>query len=159
MKGYLLTAEEISAMDGLRKTHFPNPNARRVNRSLGDLTGLTGMGFHLIEVAPGHETTENHLHHQEYECVYILSGEATALIGDEAFAVKAGDFIGYRGAGLAHSIHNTGSATLRFLVATERRAHDVGDDPRLAKRIYRNEGMDWNLVDHAAIAEPKAGTK
>jgi uncharacterized cupin superfamily protein len=159
MKGYLLTAEEILATEGLRKSHFLNPNAQRVNKSLGDLTGLTGIGFHLIEVAPGHETTEHHLHHHEDECLYILSGEATALIGDEAYPVKAGDFLGYRKGGLAHSLRNTGSTVLRCLVAGERRAHDVGDYPRLAKRIYRNEGMAWNLVDHAAITEPKAGAK
>ncbi len=59
---YLVTAEEIAAMEGLRKTHFLNDNARRTNKSLGDLTGLTGIGFHIIEVEPGRETTEYHLH-------------------------------------------------------------------------------------------------
>ena len=43
-KGYLITAEEIAAMEGLAKVHFQNPNARRINKSLGDLTGLTGDG-------------------------------------------------------------------------------------------------------------------
>ena len=38
---YLVTAAEIAAMEGLRKTHFLNPNAVRVNKSLGDLAGLT----------------------------------------------------------------------------------------------------------------------
>ena len=69
---YLVKAAEIAAMEGLAKTHFLNPNARRINKSLGDLTGLTGLGFHLIEVEPGCETTEHHLHHQEDECVYVL---------------------------------------------------------------------------------------
>ncbi|MFN7176672.1 MAG: cupin domain-containing protein [Thermaurantiacus sp.] len=156
---YLISSEDIEAMEGLRKTHFLNPNAVRVNKSLGDLTGLTGFGFHLIEVEPGYDTTEHHLHHHEDECVYILSGEATAFIGDREFPVKAGDFLGYRKGGLAHSIRNTGTRTLRCLVVGERLAHDVGDYPRLGKRIYRNRDMPWNLVDHAAIAEPKAGAK
>ena len=156
---YLVTREEIEALPGLRKAHFLNPNAVRVNKSLGDLTGLTGLGFHLIEVAPGHETTEHHMHHQEDECVFILSGQATAWIGEESFAVKAGDFLGYRKGGLAHSIHNTGAETFVCLVAGQRLDHDVGDYPHLGKRIYRNAGMDWNLVDHAAIVQPKAGAK
>lgn len=156
---YLVSSEDIEAMEGLRKVHFLNPNAVRINKSLGDLTGLTGFGFHLIEVEPGHDTTEHHLHHHEDECVYILSGEATAFIGDREFPVKAGDFLGYRKGGLAHSIRNTGTRTLRCLVVGERLAHDVGDYPRLGKRIYRNRDMPWNLVDHAAIAEPKAGAK
>jgi uncharacterized cupin superfamily protein len=156
---YLITHEEIEAMEGLHKTHFLNSNAVRVNKSLGDLAGITGLGFHIIEVEPGHETTEHHLHHHEDECVYILEGEATAMIGDEAFPVKAGDFIGYRKGGLAHSIRNTGTDTLKCIVVGERLAHDVGDYPRLGKRIFRNAGMKWNLVDLAAIEEPVAGAK
>ena len=155
----LVTREEIAAMPGLHKVHFLNPAAVRINKSLGDLTGLTGLGFHLIEVEPGHETTEHHMHHHEDECVFILSGEALALIGDRSCPVKAGDFLGYRKGGLAHSIRNTGSETLVCLVAGERLAHDVGDYPRVGKRIFRNAGMAWNLVDHAAITQPKAGSK
>lgn len=158
-QGYIVTREEIAAMEGLRKAHFLNPNAVRINKSLGDLTGLTGFGFHLIEVEPGFETTEHHLHHHEDECVFILSGEATALIGDESFPVKAGDFLGYRKGGLAHSIRNTGAEMLRCVVVGERREHDVGDFPRLGKRVYRNAGLAWNLVDHGAFTEPKAGAK
>lgn len=156
---YLVTRAQIAAMPGLRKAHFLNANAVRVNKSLGDLTGLTGIGFHLIEVAPGHETTEHHLHHHEDECVFILSGQATAWIGKSSHPVQAGDFLGYRKGGLAHSIHNTGTEPLVCLVAGQRLAHDVGDYPRLGKRIYRNAGMAWNLVDHASITEPKAGAK
>ena len=156
---YLVKAAEIAAMEGLAKTHFLNPNARRINKSLGDLTGLTGLGFHLIEVEPGCETTEHHLHHHEDECVYVLDGTATAVIGAEEHAIGPGDFIGYRKGGLAHSIRNTGDTVLRCLVAGQRLAHDVGDYPRQGLRLYRNPGMPWNLVDHAAISEPQGGRK
>ncbi len=156
---YLITAEDIAKMEGLKKTHFLNENAKRTNKSLGDLTGLTGIGVHLIDVDPGHETTEHHVHHHEDECVFILAGEATAYIGDEAVPVKAGDFLGYRKGGLPHSIRNTGAETLRCLVVGERLAHDVGDYPNKGKRIYRNAGLAWNLVDHQAIEEPNAGAK
>ncbi len=156
---YIVTAEEIAAMEGLRKAHFLNPDAQRANKSLGDLTGLTGLGFHVIEVEPGYASTEHHVHHFEDECVYILAGTATAYVGDEEFQVKAGDFIGYRKGGLPHALKNTGSETLRCIVAGQRLAHDVGDYPRLGKRLYRNEGMPWNMVDHAAIDTPVAGAK
>ncbi|MEC9247203.1 MAG: cupin domain-containing protein [Pseudomonadota bacterium] len=156
---YLVTAAEIREMKGLSKTHFLNPDARRVNKSLGDLTGLTGIGVHLIEVEPGFETTEHHLHHFEDECVYVLEGEATAAIGEDEHPIGPGDFIGYRKGGLAHSIRNTGASTLRCLVIGERLAHDVGDYPRLGKRIYRNAGLPWNLVEHNAISTPNAGAK
>ena len=151
---YLFTRADIAAMDGTRKTHFLNDNARRINKSLGDLTGLTGFGFHIIEVEPGCDTTEHHVHHFEDECVYVLEGEATAHIGDEAVPIGPGDFIGYRKGGLAHSITNTGTGLFRCIVVGERLAHDVGDYTRLGKRIYRNAGMDWDLVDHDAIVTP-----
>ena len=156
---YLVTANEIKDMKGLSKAHFLNANARRVNKSLGDLTGLTGIGVHLIEVEPGCETTEHHVHYHEDECVYVLDGEATAVIGEDEFAIGSGDFIGYRKGGLAHSIRNTGTRILRCLVIGERQAHDVGDYPHQAKRIYRHEGLAWNVVDHDAISTPNAGAK
>ena len=150
---YLVTGDEIARLDGVNKTHFLNANARRLNKSLGDLAGLTGFGFHIIDVQPGHETTEHHRHHHEDECVFVLAGTATAFIGDEQHEIKAGDFIGYRKGGLPHSIKNTGDEVLRCIVVGERLAHDVGDYTRLGKRIYRNAGMPWNLVDHDQITE------
>lgn len=45
---YLIPARAIKDMEGLQKTHFLNDNAIRINKSLGDLTGLTGFGFHII---------------------------------------------------------------------------------------------------------------
>ncbi|WP_276720067.1 cupin domain-containing protein [Pseudooceanicola nitratireducens] len=156
---YLVTAGEIEEMQGLRKVHFLNAGARRVNKSLGDLTGITGFGFHLIEVEPGCETTEYHVHHDEDECVYVLEGEAEAEIGEQRHRIGPGDFIGYRKGGLAHVIRNTGPGLFRAIVVGERLAHDVADYPRLGKRIYRSQGRPWNLVDHADIEEPVAGAK
>jgi uncharacterized cupin superfamily protein len=156
---YLVTAEEIAAMQGLDKTHFLNQNARRINKSLGDLTGLTGIGFHIVEVEPGRETTEFHMHYHEDEAVFILSGTATAEIGDDKYSVKAGDFIGYRKGGKAHTLHNTGGETLRAIVVGERLAQDVGDYPHLNKRLYRQKGLKPNLVDMANITEPVVGAK
>lgn len=149
----LVTATEISEMEGLQKTHFLNPRARRVNKSLGDLTGLTGFGFHIIEVQPGDETTEHHRHHHEDECVFVLAGTGTAFIGDDAHTIGPGDFLGYHKGGPAHSIRNTGDAVLRCIVVGERLAQDVCDYPRLDKRLYRNAGMAWDLVDRMAIQQ------
>lgn len=156
---YLVKADEIAAMEGLSKSHFLNDNAQRVNKSLGDVTGLTGIGFHIIEVEPGHETTEFHRHYHEDECVYVLSGTATARIGEDEHDIGPGDFIGYRKGGAAHAILNTGTETLRCIVVGERLSHDVGDYPDKGKRIYRQAGMPWNLVDIDAITEPKGGAK
>ncbi|MDU8945978.1 cupin domain-containing protein [Ovoidimarina sediminis] len=150
---YILTKDEIEEFEGTKKTHFLNPNAKRVNKSLGDMTGLTGFGFHIIEVEPGHETTEHHRHYHEDECVFVLSGNATALLGDDEHSIGPGDFIGYRKGGVAHSIRNTGEEVLRCIVVGERLSHDVGDYPRQGKRIFRNVGVPWNLVDLKNVQE------
>ena len=110
----------------------------------------------MIEVQPGHDTTEHHLHHYEDECLYVLAGRGTAYIGDDQIEVNAGDFLGYRKGGLAHSITNSGDSPLRCIVVGERLPHDVGDYPRLRKRLYRNTGMTWELVNYDAIERPDA---
>jgi uncharacterized cupin superfamily protein len=159
MDKYVLSKKEIDEYEGIQKTHFLNQNARRVNKSLGDLTGLTGFGFHIIEVEPGCETTEMHKHYHEDECVYILQGNADAYIGNEVFQVGPGDFIGYRAGGLGHSIKNTGSELLKCIVVGQRLDNDVADYTKLQKRIYRQKNMPWNLVDIPNVFEPTAGKK
>lgn len=159
MDGYILTREEIDSLEGLEKTHFLNDNARRLNKSLGDLTGLKGLGFHIIEVPPGRESSELHTHYYEDECVYILEGEARATIGNETYTLRTGDFVGYRAGGEPHKLENSSSQTLKCIVAGQRLDHDVADYPDRRKRIYRNKGMKWNLVDIGIIEEPNAGRK
>ena len=159
MSDCILTPEAIAAMPGVSKTHFLNHNAKRSNKSLGDATGLTHMGFHLIEVPPGCESTEYHVHYYEDECVWILEGEATVTIGESSTVVGPGTFIGYPAGGEAHTMKNTGDGPLRCLVAGERRAHDVGDYPRLGKRVFRNEGRPWELAEISDLSHPDAGRK
>lgn len=159
MEKYVVTKQEIDGLEGLHKTHFLNEDAQRVNKSLGDMTGLTGIGFHIIEVPPGKLSTEFHCHHHEDECLYILEGKADAAVGDEVFKVGPGDFIGYRAGGKAHTLTNTGTVSLKCIVVGQRLDHDVGDYPKLGKRIYRNKGLAWNLVDTANVTEPIAGKK
>jgi len=125
---YLLKATEIAKLEATAKTHFLNENAKRLNKSLGDLTGLTGLGFHIIEVAPGHESTEFHKHHHEDECTY-------------------------------HTMNAVGEEALVCIVVGQRLAHDVGDYPNQKKRIYRNEGLAWDVVNHEFINNPSAGKK
>jgi len=159
MDQYVVKKAEIEAMSGLFKQHFLNENAQRINKSLGDLTGLKGLGFHIIEVAPGKESTEYHLHYFEDECTFVLAGKGAVDIGDETHEIEAGDFIGYRAGGLAHTMRNTGSETLRCIVVGQRLAHDVGDYPRKGKRVYRNQGMAWDLADLDGLDHPNAGQK
>ncbi|WP_019504854.1 cupin domain-containing protein [Pleurocapsa sp. PCC 7319] len=155
---YIIRSNEIEAMEGLAKTHFLNENAKRTNKSLGDVVGLKNLGFHIIEVFPGYESTEYHVHHFEEECVYVLSGTATVTIDEANYEVRAGDFIGYPAGGLPHTMKNTGSEILRCIVVGQRLQHDVADYPRLGKRLYRY-GQSNDLVDISDISHPTVGRK
>lgn len=150
---YLVTQAEIERLEGAPKAHFLNPNAQCVNKSLGDLVGLTGFGFHIMEVQPGRDTTEPHVHFREDECVYILSGQGAAQIGDEVLPVSEGDFLGYRKGGLAHGLRNTGTDVLRCIVVGERHDTDVVDYPAQQKRMFRTKGLPWNVVDQSDIKD------
>ncbi|MFD2204953.1 cupin domain-containing protein [Kiloniella antarctica] len=151
MDKYLVKKAEIDDMEARAKEHFLNPNALRASKSLGDLTGLAGFGFHIVEVAPGKNSTEFHVHSHEEECVYILSGRGLAFVGDEEHEVGAGDFIGYRAGGKAHSLTNTGDETLKYIVVGQRRDFDICDYPNLNKRLYRQRDTPSQLVDFENI--------
>ena len=151
---YVIKSEAISKIAPKTKTHFLNQNASRIERSLAEATGLSEIDFAIMEVEPGEESTEHHKHYHEEECVYILEGEGVARIGSESYAVSAGDFIGYRAGGLAHSIQNTGKNTLRCINVSQRKAHDVADYPRKGKRLFRNKDLTWNMVDVTVIDRP-----
>ena len=82
-----------------------------------------------------------------------------SVFGDRNYLVKAGDFIGYRAGAEPHKLKNNGNSLLKCIVVGQRLEHDVGDYPNLKKRIYRNKGLKWNLVDMENIEEPVAGKK
>ena len=88
---HLLTAAEIEALAGNASPHPVSDKVSRVTKSLGDPTGLTAMGVHLFETAPGADSTAFHFHHFEDEAVYVLSGTGEAQIGDEVFEIGPGD--------------------------------------------------------------------
>ncbi|MEO9825788.1 MAG: cupin domain-containing protein [Paracoccaceae bacterium] len=153
-ENYVIKSEAIAKIPGKTKTHFLNENARRTETSLAEATGLSEIDFAIIEVAPGNESTEHHKHHHEEECLYVLEGTGVARIGSESHTVTSGDFIGYRAGGLAHSIQNTGPNTMRCIVVSQRKAHDVADYPRKGKRLFRNKDLTWNMVDVTVIDRP-----
>ncbi|MFK7957146.1 MAG: cupin domain-containing protein [Lysobacterales bacterium] len=159
MDKYRVSAAEIQAFEGISKTHFLNSGAKRVNKSLGDLTGLTQIGFHVVEVQPGDESTEMHRHYHEEECVYILSGTAQAFIDDEVLEVGPGDFLGYRAGGASHKLRNSGNEVLRCIVVGQRLDHDVADYTLKKKRLFRNQDLPWSLTDLDSLEHPNAGQK
>ncbi len=142
----LLKRNQIEQMAGEKITHFLNPNAERINKSLGDCVGLNHIGVHLISVEPGKDTTEYHKHLYEEECIYVVSGKGTLVIEGDSFQFEKGDFVGFPVDTAAHSLKNDGTEKLICLVMGQRLRHDVCDYPDKGKRLFQNDDK-WSLVD------------
>jgi uncharacterized cupin superfamily protein len=145
-----LSAQAIAAMQAVKRVHFLNENAVRENKAIGDAAGLKNIGVHLITVQPGHCSTEYHFHHYEEECVYVLSGQGTVVIGGESHKVGPGDFMAHPIDNIPHEMINDGAEPLVYLVVGQRLTQDITDYPRLGKRLYRHSGAR-SQVELAAI--------
>ena len=145
-----LSAQIISAMEGVRRVHSLNPAAIRTDKSLGDEVGLKNIGIHMITIAPGDKSTEFHSHKYEDEAIYVLSGHGTEVMGETTQKIGPGDFVGFPGGGVAHETINDGTEPLVCLVIGQRLAQDVIDYPRVGKRLYRNSGQR-EMVDYPNI--------
>ena len=77
----LVTRTEIAKMAGQDNRHFLNRDARHLQKPLGEIAGLTKLGFHLIEVPIGSASCVFHRHLCEEECVGLPEGTGTARIG------------------------------------------------------------------------------
>ena len=146
----MITSTEITDLDETANVHRFNDKAIRHTRSLGDLTGLTKMGIHLVRIAPGDETTQYHVHQIEEEFLYILEGKGIAEIGDEEFEVSPGDFMGFKAKGLSHTMFNPFETDLVYLMGGSRFEHDICDYPRIKRRLYRvgqkREYVEWDDI-------------
>ena len=145
-----LSAQAIAAMQAVKRVHFLNENAVRENKAIGDAAGLKNIGVHLITVQPGHCSTEYHFYHYEEECVYVLSGQGTVVIGGESHKVGPGDFMAHPIDNIPHEMINDGAEPLVYLVVGQRLTQDITDYPRLGKRLYRHSGAR-SQVELAAI--------
>ncbi|MGB5975107.1 MAG: cupin domain-containing protein [Nodosilinea sp.] len=133
----LLTASAIAALPEAVFVHPLNPRAIRHSKSLGDEAGLHHLGFHLVRVEPGHDSTQHHVHQAEEEFIYIISGRGLAGLGAEVVEVGPGDFMGFAPGGLAHSLSNPFTEDLVYLMGGMRLDFDICDYPRANTRLYR----------------------
>jgi len=147
----LVTRTEIAKMAGQGNRHFLNRDARHLQKPLGEIAGLTKLGFHLIGVPIGSASSALHQHLCEGECVYILEGAGTARIGDMFLQVEAGDFIDCPAGGEAHDLHNSGSNILKCIIFGQRLSFAIVDYPEQARRVCRANVEKGDLVDMAVI--------
>tara|TARA_Y100001933_G_scaffold213948_1_gene219840 strand:+ start:296 stop:781 length:486 start_codon:yes stop_codon:yes gene_type:complete len=141
---HLLRAADIEALPERRHQHQFNDNAVRLTRTLGDAAGLERIGIHLVRLAPGRDSTQHHYHDADEEFLYVISGRGVARIGDEAFEVGPGDFMGFPAPSPAHSLSNPFDEDLVYLMGGERNVVDAVHYPLIRRTMLKGpEGRRW----------------
>lgn len=118
-------------------SHPLNPRSEMFGTPLARSVGLKRTGVNFIRVPAGRESYVYHAHHHEEEWIYLLSGQAVAVIDGEEYAVAAGDFLGFPAPSAPHLLRNPGPADLVYLTGGENREFDIVDFPDLGKRMVR----------------------
>jgi uncharacterized cupin superfamily protein len=131
----LWTAKEISNWTERRNRHPFNPNSDVFVRRLSAAAGLKRTALSLARVPPGKESFIYHSHERDEEFLFILSGRGIAEIGDNVYEVGPGDFMGFTAPGPAHHLINPNDVDLVYLMGGERSGKDVGNFPKLGRRI------------------------
>ena len=137
----LLKASGIADIPETVNVHQFNDKAIRHSKSLGDATGLSNIGIHLVRLQKGCESTQFHRHQCDEEFLYILSGSGIAEIGDNEYPVEAGDFMGFSQDSPAHNMRNPNDEDLVYLMGGDRNDFDICDYPRIKRRMFRVNGV------------------
>jgi mannose-6-phosphate isomerase-like protein (cupin superfamily) len=89
-----------------------------------------------------------HVHHREDECLYIIDGKLTAVIGAETFSLESGDFI-LMPRGVPHSLTNESDPSARFVfVSTPGGFEHVMDDfVEVASKGHGPSSPEWGEVE------------
>lgn len=80
-----------------------------LTRARGD-----GFGFYLGRMEPGCEISRE-IHPETTETVYVLSGKATGIVGDQEVPLEPGDVLHVE-KNVHHGLRNRGEGVLEFLV-------------------------------------------
>ena len=125
---------------------------RVIYKSLGAETG--GGAFVWQMQAPPGAAVPPHRHTVEDELIYVLAGAVEATVGDQTYALGAGDLVKMP-KGVPHALRMTGTETARtlwmavpagkmesFFRALAALPSDGPPDPELIARISREHGMD-----------------
>ncbi len=102
---------------------------------LSRMAGLGSVSVNLVTIAAGEQAFPHHVHYDEEEWVFVVSGNAVVRIGEETHDLSPGDFAAFPSAGPAHSVRNSGQGDLVCLMGGQIRDSKVIDFPELEKRV------------------------
>ena len=159
-KAKLLRADEIAAA-AQEFSHPWNPDSRLVFAMLGRRAGLERTGVNLGRVPPGKESFAYHRHHCEEEWIYILEGRAMVEIDGEHHELGPGDFVAFPTPSVPHQLRNPFDRECVYLMGGESRPVEIGDFPRLGRRMVRINGHEttYDLSAERPMFEPESPDK
>jgi uncharacterized cupin superfamily protein len=135
-----LSAAEIAAAPEVHIRHPFNPNSDIYLRSLGRPVGLQRLSLSIARVPPGRESFVYHSHQRDEEFLLILTGRGRAEIDEALIEVGPGDFMGFPTPSVAHHLINPYAEDLVYLMGGESSGFDIGNFPRLGKRVIFDHG-------------------
>ncbi len=149
----LLTSRDIAELPEAHVRHPWNANSEVYLKRLSHITGLGRVALSIARVPPGRESFVYHCHERDEEFVFILSGRGKAEIGEHAFDVGPGDFMGFPApGGPAHHLLNPFDEDLVYLMGGESSGFDIGHFPKLGRHIiFTTTGIQG--VDDQALAQ------
>lgn len=90
-----------------------------------DLSGES-IGARIEELPCGQSSSYHHYHTTEEEHVFMLTGEAVLVFGEQETVLVPGDHLWFRaGESVAHHMENRSSTVCTYLVYGERKQDDV----------------------------------
>jgi uncharacterized cupin superfamily protein len=101
-------------------------------------TGGRKIGIAYEELPPGKQSCPFHYHLLEEEHIVALEGEATLRLGEERYALKAGDYICFpAGERVGHCLINESDRVFRFLMIGDNEPSEVCVYPDSNKLLVR----------------------
>lgn len=149
-ENFLIRSAEIEQLPEVQFQHPFNPNSEIYLRSLSDAVGMQRVILRIGRIPPGKESFIYHAHHHEEEFILIISGKGIAEIDNQEFEVNPGDFLGFPAPSVAHHLRNPFDTDLVYLMGGERQSVEIGDYPRLNKRVIR-DGKEAYIIDLDAV--------
>ena len=127
---------------------------------LSRMAGLGDVAVNHVTIAPGEQGFPHHVHQNEEEWVYVLSGSAVVRLGEEEHSLGPGDFVAFPSGGDAHSIRNPGTEVLACLMGGQILETKVVDMPDLGKRaVWTGKGLSVAPLDAFEAVQPPGGEK
>ncbi|HLZ67081.1 MAG TPA: cupin domain-containing protein [Aliidongia sp.] len=124
-------------------------------RRLGKFGGASHVGVVMEELAPGMQSSPLHYHMLEEEHLMMLAGRATLRLGDQRYALSAGDYVVFpAGQKAGHALVNDSDEVCRFLMIGERNPNEVCVYPDSNKVLVC---LTDELYDKSAVRNYWAG--